>query len=287
MIPQSIRFNGDLKEDPNQHIANFPEICDTFKSNGVADDAIRLRLFPFSLGDKANGWLMALPPGTITTWNDLAQKFLTKFFPPAKSAKLRNDITSFLQDDAESLYEAWERYKELMRKCPHHGLPVWFQVQTFYNGLMGNVQTMVDVASGGALQNKTPEEAYELLEVLASNNYQRPNERATPRKSSGLHEVDAFTAISAQLTVLQKQLGTMHVNSIQAPQLTCEFCAGNHVSSECQVGNTFASSSSSTEQVKYLAGNQRQPNNPYSNTYNPRWRNHPNLAWGNQNQQNS
>ena len=59
------------------------------------------------------------------------------------------------------------------------------------------------------------------------------------------------------------------------------------MSSECQVGNTFASSSSSSEQVNYLARNQRQPNNPYSNTYNPGWRNHPNLAWGNQNQQNN
>lgn len=71
------------------------------------------------------------------------------------------------------------------------------QVQTFYNGLMIDVQTMVDAASGGALQNKTPEDAYELLEVLASNNYQRPNERMHPKKSMGIHEVDAYTTILA------------------------------------------------------------------------------------------
>ena len=53
-------------------------------------------------------------------------------------------------------------------------------------------------------KNKTPEEAHKLLEVLASNNYQRPNERVQPKKSMGLHEVDAYTAISAQLTALQK-----------------------------------------------------------------------------------
>lgn len=73
----------------------------------------------------------------------------------------------------------------------------------------------------------------------------------------------------------------MQVNSIQAPQLTCEFCAGSHMSSECQVGNTFASASLSSEQVNYFAGNQRQLNNPYSNTYNPSSRNHSNLSWGN------
>lgn len=96
MIQQSVQFKGDLKEVPNLHLANFLEICDTFKSNGVLDDAIRLRLFPFSLRDKAKRWLMALSLGTITTWNELTQKFLTKFFPPAKFVKMRNDITSFL-----------------------------------------------------------------------------------------------------------------------------------------------------------------------------------------------
>ena len=135
MIQTSVQFIGMPNDDPNAHIANFLEICDTFKQNGVSDNAIRLRLFPFSLRDKAKEWLNSLPAGTITTWDGLAQKFLAKYFPLAKTAKLRNDITTFAQFEMESLYEAWERYKDLLRKCPHHGLPVWLQVQTFYNGL--------------------------------------------------------------------------------------------------------------------------------------------------------
>lgn len=67
MIQQLVQFGGDPKEDANSHIANFLEICYTFKANGVSDDAIKLRLFPFSLRDKAKGWLMALPARTITT----------------------------------------------------------------------------------------------------------------------------------------------------------------------------------------------------------------------------
>ena len=54
---QANQFGGSLAKDPNAHIAGFMEICDTFKHNGVTTDAIRLRLFPFSLRDKANNWL--------------------------------------------------------------------------------------------------------------------------------------------------------------------------------------------------------------------------------------
>ncbi|PWS05605.1 hypothetical protein, partial [Enterobacter sp. HPCN14] len=76
-------------------------------------------------------WLNSLALGSIRTWGDLAQKFLAKYFPPSKTAKLRNDITSFCQFDGESIYEAWERFKELLRKCPHHALPDWLIIQTF------------------------------------------------------------------------------------------------------------------------------------------------------------
>lgn len=156
MIQHSVQFSGLPNDDLNTHIDNFLEIYDTFKQNGVSDDAIRLRLFPFSLRDKAKVWLNSLPPETITTWDGLAQKFLAKFFPPSKTAKMRNDITIFVQYDMESLYEAWERYKDLLRRCPHHGLPIWLQVQTFYNGLSATTRTMIDAVAGGTLMGKTP-----------------------------------------------------------------------------------------------------------------------------------
>ena len=123
MVQNLVQFGGMANDDPNERLMSFVEICETIKFNGVSDDAVRLCMFPFTLRDKARSWLHSLPPGSITTWNDLAQKFLAKFFPPVRTAKLRNDISTFEQQHGESLYGAWERYKELLRRCPHHGLP--------------------------------------------------------------------------------------------------------------------------------------------------------------------
>ena len=115
---QQAQFSGSPLDDPNIHLTMFLEIYDTLKMNGVTEDTIRLRLFPFSLRDKARGWLQSLQPGSITSWQDMAEKFLAKFFPPAKIAQLKSEIGQFKQNDFELLYEAWERYKDLIWRCP-------------------------------------------------------------------------------------------------------------------------------------------------------------------------
>ena len=63
MVQQCVQFDGFNDEDPNTHLQQFLEICDTFKINGASEDAIRLGLFPFSLRNNARRWLNALPSG--------------------------------------------------------------------------------------------------------------------------------------------------------------------------------------------------------------------------------
>lgn len=130
-----MQFRGLSTEDLRDHIRNFIEICDTFKYNSVPEDAVKLWLFHFSLRDRAKSLLHSLPQGSISTWEDLAQKFLVKFFPMAKTAQMQGALTQFQQMSTKSLSEALERFKEMVRKCPHHFTPDWMVINYFYNGL--------------------------------------------------------------------------------------------------------------------------------------------------------
>jgi len=122
-------------------------VCDTLKLNGVSSDAICPCLFPFSLRDKARDWLHSLPSGCITTWDKLTRAFLAKFFPPSKTASLRNQITNFIQKDDEMLYEALERFKDMLHLCTYHGLQHWMIIPTLYNSVAQSIRSTIDVAA--------------------------------------------------------------------------------------------------------------------------------------------
>ena len=110
------------------------------------------------------------------------QKFMTKFFSLAKIAQLVQEINTFRQIEGENLEEAWERFHELLRKCPHHRLTRWMQVHTFYNGLSHSTRTIIDASVGGALMKKTTNQSYEILEDTTTNSNQWPRDRSAPKK---------------------------------------------------------------------------------------------------------
>ncbi|GJY58831.1 zinc finger, CCHC-type containing protein [Tanacetum coccineum] len=98
---------------------------------------------------------------------DLTTRFLAQFFPPGRTAKLRNDILMFQQHHGESLSEAWTRFKDLLQKVPHHGIDLWLQVQIFYDHVNPVTRRTIDQSAGGKLRDLNAEESWALLEDLA------------------------------------------------------------------------------------------------------------------------
>ncbi|XP_061353868.1 uncharacterized protein LOC133298561 [Gastrolobium bilobum] len=139
---QKEQFAGGSTVNPYCHLDDFLLYCDKLKVNGVSRDAILLRLFPCSLKDEARDWLQSQAEGSITSWDDLAAKFLARFFSASKMARLKVEITAFEQKESESLYEAWTRFKGLLRKCPQHGIEAWENARIFLQGKIANTRTL-------------------------------------------------------------------------------------------------------------------------------------------------
>ena len=119
---QQHQFIGHPGEDPNEHLGRFLRMENTVKLNGVNPDIIKLQLFPFSLRDIEASWFKSLPYESVNNWDELVEAFMDRFFPPALTLERRKEIIAFKQGEEESLYNVWERYKKLLKRCPMHGI---------------------------------------------------------------------------------------------------------------------------------------------------------------------
>ncbi|GKB72869.1 homeodomain-like protein [Tanacetum coccineum] len=115
-------FSGSDHEDANKHIEKVLEIVDLFHIPNITINQVMLRAFPMSLTGAASRWLRNEPTSSITTWDGLKTKFLNKYCPPGRTAKKMEEINNFQQEPDENLYQAWERFKELLMKSPQHYL---------------------------------------------------------------------------------------------------------------------------------------------------------------------
>nr|GEU61383.1 hypothetical protein [Tanacetum cinerariifolium] len=199
-------FSVSNHEDANEHIKKVLEIVDLFHIPNITIDQVMLRAFPMSLTGAASYWLKNKPSGSITTWEDLEIKFLSKYCPPACTTKKLEEINNFQQELDENLYQAWERFKELLMKCPQHYLTEMQEVVLFYNGL--DVPTRQILDSRGALPSKTVADA----------------------KST--ETSDGLAAIQAQLNNLGREIKKVN-EKVYAAQVGCEQCKGLHYTKDC------------------------------------------------------
>jgi hypothetical protein len=100
------QFSGSPNEDDASHLNTFIELCDMQNKKNVDNDIVKLKLFPFSLRDRAKIWFSSLPRNSINSWDRCKDAFITKYFPPAKIISLRNQIMNFKQLDHEHVSQS-------------------------------------------------------------------------------------------------------------------------------------------------------------------------------------
>ena len=94
LLPQ---FYSIENEKAYLHLREFDEVCETFSNQTCPKEITKLKLFPFTLKDRAKAWLLSLKAGSIFTWSALHDAFLKKFFPNRLTTDLMRKIKIFSQ----------------------------------------------------------------------------------------------------------------------------------------------------------------------------------------------
>nr|GFB60243.1 reverse transcriptase domain-containing protein [Tanacetum cinerariifolium] len=198
-----------------------------------------------------------------------------KYFPPFMVTKLRNEITNFRQRLDESLFEAGERYKLSIDRCPNYNVLLVTQIDTFYNRLTLRHRDTINDASGGTFMKRRPKECYDLIENMTAHHNdwdtsaqrkgtfkkRRPEEydlienmtahhndwdTSAQRSESSSSITSSFdteiVALKAKMAEINKNLiRVLQVNQqVKAVTLNYETCGGPHSFFNCPstVGNT-------------------------------------------------
>ncbi|GJR53741.1 reverse transcriptase domain-containing protein [Tanacetum coccineum] len=130
--------------------------------------------------------------------------------------------------------EAWERFKEMLRACPHHEFTELTQVHTFYNGLNDNDQDSLNAAAGGNLLSKTTREALNIIENKSKVRYSRNKPNASRMNTTSWENVsktdERIDKLADQLSTLVEIVSTKVVtpSPVKAVEETCVTCGGAH-----------------------------------------------------------
>ncbi|GKB24306.1 reverse transcriptase domain-containing protein [Tanacetum coccineum] len=246
-LVQNKQFFGHDKEDPHAHIRYFNKITSTMKFPNVPSTSVKLMLFPFSLEGAARIWLEKEPPRLILTCDGLVSKFINKFFPPSKTTNLRNEITRFQQRFDETFYEAWDRFNDLLRACPHHGFSELHKLDTFYNSLNSDDQDSLNSTVGGNFLDKMPRDCLRIIE--SKSKVRNSRNKPVVAKVSSSSSTPGISPDVAELNDMVKALLRDKKNQNQAPapapvkavEESCVTCGGAHSYRNCPAtdGNVY------------------------------------------------
>ncbi|GJR27626.1 reverse transcriptase domain-containing protein [Tanacetum coccineum] len=248
-LVQSNKFTG--RQDPHNHLRFFNKVTSTFRHPEVPPLRNKLLLFPFSLDGEARDWLDKEPPRSIPHMGTTS----------------------------------WERFKGLLRQCPHHGFSELHQLDTFYNSLNSNDQDALDSAAGGNFLDKMPQEGLAIIESKSKVRYSRsrandsrvstdaPLSNSSPSNNSfDMQQIaasleDKMTIKMNQMMNQMKALVVTTPAPVKAVEEVCVTCGSNHHFNHCPLtrgGNDFPVFQDNIQQFQQTAavGNFLQRNQP-------------------------
>nr|GEV85207.1 hypothetical protein [Tanacetum cinerariifolium] len=213
----------------------------------------------------ARRWLEKEPLRSILTWEDLVSKFINEFFPLSRTTNLCNEISKFQQRFDESLHEAWDRYKYLLRACHHHGFTELHQLDTFYNALNPANQDSLNSDVRNSRNNSV------VSQVKSSD----ANSNSSSEIAKLTHAVNQQTsAVTTAMTAILKQFqATPPPAFVKAVEEICVTCGGDHPYYQCLAagGNTFLELRDNIQgyvaaaTVNYNQGSRSLPSNTIAN----------------------
>ncbi|XP_050890487.1 uncharacterized protein LOC127095905 [Lathyrus oleraceus] len=236
-------FTGKINEYANKHLQRFLTMSITLKIEGHTEEAKKLRMFPFTLVEDAKKWFYSLPAGSITTWEQMEINFLNEYFLAFVYIRKRYDVVNFKQKEGESLGDAYKRFKS-----------------------SGNFTTTTSIKK--------------IIEAIAANEHLELYDRSVSKPEGVIdlklanRDVKIEEQVDAEVERRLKamNIGTKKVAQVQPVQaVNCEICGGPHFAMQC------VATAQQIEEISFL-----KQNNPYSKTYNPGWKNHPNFSWKDQ-----
>jgi hypothetical protein len=221
----------------------------------------------------------------------MTREFLKKFFPTLKTNTLRKNIMHFSQKENETFFQCWERFKDLLLACPHHGYDTWRVISFFYDDITSNMRQFVEMMCNGEFMSKSPDDAWDYFDLLAENAqvWETTNtiERAKPGLSSkgGLYHLKEEDDVNSRIAKLTRKVEAIELGKTESKAPTyfensCGICETNsHLTKDCPTIPAFQEVLH--EQTNVANAYRRPFSLPYFETYNSNWQNHPNFSWRN------
>ena len=181
------QFAGEANDDVHEHVEEVLYLCGLFNIPNVSRYSLILKVFPISLTGAAKIWFNRLPPESKQSWDNLRRAFLKHYCPPSRISELLGKIHRFMQVKEETLYQAWERYNELLYRCPMHNLNKHQMVIIFYRGLDKYNRQLLDDQLH--IPKMTPDLALEAIQRIANHCYKWHAETGFGPKDNFKHKV--------------------------------------------------------------------------------------------------